>query len=80
MVRLASIQHKGTTKLVAQISDRGDFVDLSSIAPHSRAFFEKESALKEAKELISSSSAGTSSIITASEARMLVPLDPSTCG
>ena len=79
MVRLASIQHKGTTKLVAQITDRGDFVDLSSIAPHSRAFLEKESALKEARELISSS-AGTSSIIPASEARVLVPLDPSTCG
>ena len=77
MVRLASIHHKGTTKLVAQ-TDQGDFVDLSSIASHTRAFFEKESAMDEAKTLINSST--KDNIIPAAESRMLVPLDPSTCG
>ena len=75
MVRLASIHHKGETKLVAQVDDDG-YVDLTSIAPHVRAFLEKESAaLEMAKERIANGPK-----IPAAEARLLIPLDPSTCG
>jgi 2-keto-4-pentenoate hydratase/2-oxohepta-3-ene-1,7-dioic acid hydratase in catechol pathway len=76
MVRLASIEHKGSTKLVAQVDD--GYIDLTSIAAHTRAFFElSDSALQKANELIRSESTVK---IPASEARLLIPLDPSTCG
>lgn len=77
MVRLTSIHHKGTTKLVAQVDDGAAYVDLSCIASDARGFFEKESAIAEAKELIANEATPK---IPASEARLLIPLDPSTCG
>jgi hypothetical protein len=74
MVRLASIDHKGKQKLAAQTPDGSSYVDLSNIAPHSRAFFEGgQTALGKAQELLSSGPT-----IPASEARLLTPLDPST--
>ena len=77
MVQLASIDHKGTTKLVARIDNGEAYVDLSSIAPNARAFFEKgETAIAEANALIN----GGEHKIPASETRLLIPLDPSTCG
>ena len=77
MVRLASIEHAGKTKLVAQAAD-GSYVDLSNIAPHSRAFFEGgEDALKQAQDLVASANTAK---IPAAEAKLLIPLDPSTCG
>ena len=86
MVRLASIHHQGSTKLVAQV-DNG-YIDLTSIAPHVRAFFELgDAALAKANELIHATASPTTTtsssshqIIPQSEARLLIPLDPSTCG
>jgi 2-keto-4-pentenoate hydratase/2-oxohepta-3-ene-1,7-dioic acid hydratase in catechol pathway len=81
MVRLASIDHKGSTKLVAQVVGEDDgsyYIDLTSIAAHARAFFElSDSALPKVHELIHSESTPK---IPASEARLLIPLDPATCG
>lgn len=78
MVRLASIDHKGVSKLVAQVDDGAAYVDLASIgASNSRAFFETDSAVAKANELIASVA---TTKIPAAEARLLIPLDPSTCG
>lgn len=73
MVRLASVDHQGKTKLVAHTLD-GSYIDLSSVAPHARAFFEGgETALVKARELLTSGQK-----ILASEGRMLAPLDAAT--
>ena len=78
MVRLASIDHKGTTKLVAECDSGSSYVDLTSIASHVRGFLEKgETALAQANEMIAS--ADTLKIPVA-ETRLLIPLDPATCG
>ena len=73
MVQLASVDHKGTTKLVARMDNGDAYVDLSSIAPHARAFFEKgDTAISEANALIKKGQ----NKIPASETRLLIPLDP----
>jgi hypothetical protein len=78
MVRLATIDHKGAARLAAQIDDGASYVDLTNIAKNVRAFLEKgESAIAQAKELIADASTVK---IPAAEARLLVPLDPATCG
>lgn len=93
MVRLASIRHEGKTKLVAHVptAEGGGggggscyYIDLTGIAPHSRAFFEKgDEALAEARELIASNAAVSSKLRIEEDAAgvsLLSPLDPSTCG
>jgi 2-keto-4-pentenoate hydratase/2-oxohepta-3-ene-1,7-dioic acid hydratase in catechol pathway len=89
MVRLASIQHLGRIKLVAQI-DEASYVDLSSIASNARDFFlQGSTALDRAKELLpqapqdsssSSSSNNNSLIIPATSATLLAPIDGSLVG
>ncbi|KAG7350415.1 short-chain dehydrogenase/reductase SDR [Nitzschia inconspicua] len=87
MVRLASVRHNGTTKLVAQIPTTLDYVDLTSIASNVRDFFLLgTTALERANELIqqasSSSSSSSSSILTipATDAHLLAPIDGSLVG
>ena len=76
MVRLASIDHKGTTKLVAECDNGSSYVDLTSIASNVRGFLEKgETALAQANELMASAPQ-----IPVAETRLLIPLDPATCG
>ena len=78
MVRLASIDHQGVTKLVAQCDDKVSYVDLTSIASTVRSFLEKGPvAIEEANAILANESTVK---ISASECRVLVPLDPSTCG
>lgn len=77
MVRLATIDHKGTAKLVAQVDDGASYVELTKIAPNVRAFLEKgDSAIAQANDII----ANALEKIPAAEARLLIPLDPATCG
>lgn len=79
MVRLASIEHNGETKLVAQTGDGTTYVDLTSIAPHARAFFELgDEALKKLKDMLVN--ADNIPEIPASDAILRIPLDPATCG
>ena len=81
MVRLASIDHKGSTKLVAQCENDNDgafYVDLTKIASTTRPFLEKgQDAIAQANEILAKESTPK---IPAAETRLLVPLDPATCG
>ena len=82
MVRLASIEHNGKTKLVAQLSI-GGYCDLTSVADNAREFF-VVGGLERAKELIAlASSSPTSSLnyIPADDCcRLLAPIDGSLVG
>jgi len=82
MVRLASIEHNGKTKLVAQLST-GGYCDLSSVADNARDFF-VVGGLERAKELIHQSlslhSSSTHYIPADSCCRLLAPIDGSLVG
>jgi hypothetical protein len=82
MVRLASIQHKGKAKLVAELSG-GGFCDLSSVADNARDFF-VVGGLDRANELIAqalSSPASSAEYIPADASfRRLAPIDGSLVG
>jgi len=82
MVRLASIQHKGKAKLVAELSN-GGFCDLSSVADNARDFF-VVGGLDRANELIAqalSSPASSPEYIPADASyRRLAPIDGSLVG
>jgi len=82
MVRLASIQHNGRTKLVAQLSI-GGYCDLTSVAPNVREFF-LVGGLERATELIDqASSSPTCSLnyIPADDCcRLLAPINGSLVG
>lgn len=78
MVRLASVDHNGATKLVAQTDGGASYVDLTSIASNVRSFLEKgEVAISQTSDLLANESTPK---IPAAEARLLIPLDPATCG
>jgi hypothetical protein len=82
MVRLASIQHEGKAKLVAELSS-GGFCDLSSVADNARDFF-VVGGLDRAKELIaqalSSPASSPNYIPVDSSYRRLAPIDGSLVG
>ena len=82
MVRLASIEHNGKTKLVAELAS-GGFCDLSSIAGNARDFFLATEGVKRAKELMATASEDNSSscyIPEDSMYRRLAPIDGSLVG
>lgn len=82
MVRLASVQHNGMTKLVAQLSSEkgGGYCDLTSIASNVREFFIVE-GLIQANELIAQTSLSSSSnYISADDCHLLAPIDGSLVG
>ena len=82
MVRLASIEHSGKTKLVAKLSDDG-FCDLSSVADNARDFF-LVGGLARAKSLIaeamSSPDSSPNYIPADASYRLLAPIDGSLVG
>lgn len=85
MVRLASVQHLGQTKLCAQLKKNDDgagYCDLSSIASNARSFLELGStALDRAKELMDGcDSTDAALFIPSSEVTLLAPLDASQVG
>uniref|UniRef100_A0A6U9WDT0 Fumarylacetoacetase-like C-terminal domain-containing protein n=1 Tax=Pseudo-nitzschia australis TaxID=44445 RepID=A0A6U9WDT0_9STRA len=80
MVRLASIEHEGKTKFVAQLSS--GYCDLSSIADNARDFF-LAGGLERAKELVTqvlSSPTSSPNFIPVDECRLLAPIDGSLVG
>ena len=82
MVRLASIEHNGKPKLVAELSDDG-FCDLSSVADNAREFFEV-GGLDRAKTLMAEALASPDSspnyIPADASYRRLAPIDGSLVG
>lgn len=82
MVRLASIEHNGKSKLVAELAS-GGFCDLSSIAGNARDFFLATEGVNRAKELMATASQDNSSpyyIPEDSIYRRLAPIDGSLVG
>ena len=84
MVRLATIEHDGKTKLVAELSSGPTaFCDLSSVADNARDFFAVK-GLDRANELIaqtiSSPSTSPNYIPADSQYRRLAPIDGSLVG
>ena len=81
MVRLATIEHDGKTKLVAELSCA--FCDLSSVAENARDFFAVK-GLDRANDLIaqtiSSPSTSPNYIPADSQYRRLAPIDGSLVG
>ena len=82
MVRLASVQHNGKTKLAAQLPESSGYVDLTSIAPNARDFFLLGNAgIDRAKTLIQECSHPSSELFMASDAvSLLAPIDGSLVG
>lgn len=81
MVRLASIQHNGKTKLVGKL-DEG-YCDLSSVAANARSFMELgDDALTKAKALLEQTSSSKDSplYIPKESAAILAPIDGSLVG
>ncbi len=80
MVRLASIEHNGTSKLVAELAD-GGFCDLSSIAGNARDFFLATDGVNRANELVAAAaSTSPNHIPSDSIYRRLAPIDGSLVG
>ena len=83
MVRLATIEHDGKTKLVAELGPTCAFCDLSSVADNARDFFAVK-GLDRANELIAqtilSPSTSPNYIPADSPYRRLAPIDGSLVG
>ena len=80
MVRLASIEHKGKIKLVAELAD-GGFCDLSSIAANARDFFLATDGVKTAKNAVATASEINPDYISKDGVyRRLAPIDGSLVG
>lgn len=80
MVRLASIQHNGKTKLVAQLAK--GYCDLSSVAANARSFLELgDDAIAKAKALMEQATGDESPLYIPTEAAaLLAPIDGSLVG
>ena len=80
MVRLASIEHKGKIKLVAELAD-GGFCDLSSIAANARDFFLATDGVQSAKNAVATASEINPDYISKDDVyRRLAPIDGSLVG
>mmetsp|Transcript_33026 Transcript_33026/g.51191 ORF Transcript_33026/g.51191 Transcript_33026/m.51191 type:complete len:564 (+) Transcript_33026:100-1791(+) len=80
MVRLASIEHLGKTKLVCQLDD-GGYCNLTSVAANARDFFQGGSqAVERAKDLAKTCVPESMLYIAAENCRVLAPIDGSLVG
>lgn len=82
MVRLASINHLGKKKLVAQLPEsHGGYCDLSSIASDARAFMEAgPRATTKANELVATCTPPSPLFISSTKCSLLAPIDGSLVG
>ena len=82
MVRLASVLHQGSTKLVAVIPFNAYYCDLTSIASNARDFFQTPDSVTRANTLIEECASTESSLlaIPVSDCELLSPIDGSLVG